>query len=79
MVSRKTDGLFDVFDTLASNIMLPLGGLLIAIFAAWVMSEESSSSELAMGARTYKAWRFATRFIAPAGVILIFLKAVGLV
>lgn len=76
---HKTDGLFDVFDTIASNIMLSLGGLLIAIFASWVMSSRASFEELAIPEPFYKAWKFATRFIAPAGVILIFLKAVGVV
>jgi len=76
---QKTNGLFDVFDTLASNIFLPLGGLLIAIFAAWVMSNKASAEELGMNERAFKAWQFAARFIAPTGVILIFLNAIGLV
>ena len=75
----KTNGLFDIFDTLASNIFLPLGGLLIAIFAAWVMSDKVSAEELGMSEQAFKAWQFAARFIAPAGVILIFLNAIGLV
>ncbi|MFT5132040.1 MAG: NSS family neurotransmitter:Na+ symporter [Gammaproteobacteria bacterium] len=75
----KTGGLFDVFDTLASNILLPLGGLLIAIFAAWVMSTDASAEELGLSNTAYKAWQFAARFIAPAGVILIFLNAIGFV
>ena len=76
---QKTNGLFDVFDTLASNIFLPLGGLLIAIFAAWVMSNKASAEELGMNEKAFKAWQFAARFIAPTGVILIFLNAIGLV
>ena len=76
---QKTNGLFDVFDTLASNIILPLGGLLIAIFAAWVMSNKASAEELGMNEKAFKAWQFAARFIAPSGVILIFLNAIGLV
>ena len=76
---EKTSGLFDVFDTLASNILLPLGGLLIAIFAAWVMSTNSSAEELGLSETAYKAWQIAARYIAPAGVILIFLNAIGIV
>jgi NSS family neurotransmitter:Na+ symporter len=76
---QKTNGLFDVFDTLASNIFLPLGGLLIAIFAAWVMSNKASAEELGMNEKAFKAWQFTARFIAPTGVILIFLNAIGLV
>jgi len=76
---EKTSGLFDVFDTLASNILLPLGGLLIAIFAAWVMSTKSSAEELGLSETAYRAWQIAARYIAPAGVILIFLSAMGIV
>lgn len=70
---------FDTFDYLTSNIMLPLGGLLIAVFAGWVMCANSSSEELAMGTGTrYKLWRTLTRYVAPAGVALVGLNAVGL-
>jgi len=77
--SIKENGLFDIFDILTSNIMLPLGGLLVAIFAAWQMSESSTVEELGLGeGRAYQAWRFAVRYIAPAGVLIIFLNAIGL-
>lgn len=75
----KENGLFDVFDILTSNIMLPLGGLLVAIFAAWKMSRTSTVEELGLGDdKAYQAWRFAVRYVAPFGVIIIFLNAVGL-
>ena len=75
----KENGLFDIFDILTSNIMLPLGGLLVAIFAAWMMSRTSTVEELGLGdGAAYRAWRFAVRYIAPFGVIVIFLNAIGL-
>ncbi len=75
---EKSNGLFDIFDLLTASIMLPLGGILIAIFTAWAMSQESSFDELKQSMRFYKVWRFTLRFIAPTGVILIFLQALGL-
>ncbi len=74
---EKTSGLFDVFDTLTANVLLPVGGLLIAIFAAWILSRDAAAEELGISDRVFAAWRFAARFIAPAGVILIFLNAIG--
>jgi NSS family neurotransmitter:Na+ symporter len=75
----KENGLFDIFDILTSNIMLPIGGLLVAIFASWLMSRTSTVEELGLGdGMAYKAWRFAVRYIAPFGVIMIFLNAIGL-
>jgi len=68
---------FDTLDYLTANIMLPLGGLFIAIFAAWVMREESTKEELATHPALYKVWRFLVRFITPVAVIVVFLKAVG--
>jgi neurotransmitter:Na+ symporter, NSS family len=71
--------IFDMLDYITSNVMLPLGGLLISVFAGWVMCRNSSTEELAMGTGfRYSAWRMLARFVAPAAVALIFLSAVGL-
>jgi len=71
--------IFDNLDYLASNVLLPMGGLLIAIFAGWVMCRNSSAEELDLGTGLrYKIWRFLTRFIAPVGVALVLLNASGL-
>ena len=71
--------LFDNVEYLTENIMLPLGGFLIAIFAGWVMSRASSAEELGLGTGVlYKCWLFFIRFVAPIAVILAFLHATGL-
>lgn len=71
---------FDLLDYLTANIMLPLGGLLIAIFAAWTMSRESTMEELAMGDRFfYPLWRFLVRYITPIGVGIVFVRAIGII
>ena len=70
---------FDSADFLTSNIILPLGGIAIAVFAGWAMSRRSSSDELNLAnPKVYRLWRFAARFIAPTAVILVFLNAVGI-
>lgn len=68
---------FDTLDYLTANIMLPLGGLFIAIFAAWIMSTQSTQDELATHPKIYSVWRFLVKFITPVAVIIVFLKAVG--
>ena len=71
---------FGVLDFLTSNIMLPLGGLFIAIFAAWIMKRETTMDELEMGdGPAYQSWRFLVRFITPIAVIIVFLNAIGLI
>ncbi len=68
---------FDTLDYLTANIMLPLGGLFIALFAGWVMRKESTSEEIDTHPIIFKIWRFLVRFITPVAVIVVFLKAVG--
>jgi NSS family neurotransmitter:Na+ symporter len=74
-------GFLDLFDYLTANILLPLGGVLIAIFAGWIMRRASSADELALGERSfgYRAWLVLVRFVAPACVIAVFLNAIGLI
>jgi NSS family neurotransmitter:Na+ symporter len=42
----ETKTLFDLIDYLTSNIMLPLGGLFMGLFAAWVMTRSTFVEEL---------------------------------
>jgi NSS family neurotransmitter:Na+ symporter len=70
---------FDNLDFLTANIMLPLGGLAIVVFAGWVMSRNSTADEIdPHGGSGYRLWRFLSRYVAPVAVILIFLNAIGL-
>ncbi|AFJ01356.1 Sodium-dependent transporter family protein [Methylophaga frappieri] len=70
---------FELLDYLTANIMLPLGGLLIAVFAGWVMRRSSSEAELALWpAFIYHGWRFLVRYIAPAAILLVFANLTGL-
>lgn len=71
---------FDLMDYLASNIMLPLGGLLIAIFTAWVMSKKSVIDELRLRNQVlFQIWMFVVRYVAPIGVVVIFIHAIGII
>ena len=70
--------MFDNLDFLASNILLPLGGLLITVFAGWVMCKNSSADELdAQAGAGYRIWRRLARYVAPVAVICVFLNAIG--
>ena len=72
--------LFDLEDFLASNVLLPLGGLFIALFVGWVVRRRGSEDELAMRSpRLFGLWYFVIRYVAPAGIVLVFLNAIGVV
>ena len=71
---------FDLLDYLTSNIMLPIGGLLIAIFAGWLMQDRSVKEELKMDdSLGYRLWRFLVRYITPVGVGLVFLNVIEVI
>ena len=60
---------FDLIDYLTSNVLLPLGGVLIAVFVGWVVSSETARQEVGVEDGVwFRAWRFLLRFIAPLGV-----------
>jgi NSS family neurotransmitter:Na+ symporter len=71
--------IFDNLDFLTNNLMLPLGGLAIVVFAGWVMARNSTTDELdpevGLG---YRAWRALARYVAPVAVVAILLNALGL-
>lgn len=71
--------IFDNVDHLTSNIMLPLGGVFITLFAAWVMCRNSTSSELGGAGSIYQLWRFLARYVAPLAILFVFLKAIGMI
>ena len=72
--------IFDLLDYLTANIMLPLGGLLIAIFSVWIMHEDASVDELNMGSGfTYQVWHLLVRYVTPFAVIIVFLRAIGVI
>ncbi|MCW8906996.1 MAG: sodium-dependent transporter [Sedimenticola sp.] len=76
----RRHGLFDVLEILTSSIMLPLGGLLLALFAGWVMNRDSAADALGRGdGALFRSWYFLIRYIVPAAIVLIFLQAVGVV
>lgn len=65
-------GFFDVLDNVSGNILLPLGGLLIAIFTGWIVSRQLMLTELDKASATFFAyWRFTIRYLAPVAVAFI--------
>ena len=75
-------GFFDWFDYLSSNILMPLGGLLIILFMSYVVDKNSIKEELTnngtLNLGAFLSFFFIViRYVTPALLIVIFLNAVG--
>ncbi|MFQ5982195.1 MAG: sodium-dependent transporter, partial [Woeseiaceae bacterium] len=59
---------FDLFDYAVTNLLMPLGGIMIAVFAGWFMKRQFSGEELFGGQNelAHRLWLFLVRFLAPA-------------
>jgi NSS family neurotransmitter:Na+ symporter len=62
---------FDLIDYLTSNILLPTGGLGIALFAGRVISEHVLREELRLRPVTSQTLRVLLRFVAPIAIVLV--------
>jgi NSS family neurotransmitter:Na+ symporter len=71
--------IFDTLDKLTSTILLPLGGLLMAIFAGYFMLKNHVQDELDLKDNAFKLWRFANNFIAPVAIFGVFLYLFGVI
>jgi len=69
---------FETLDYFTANLMLPIGGLCIAIFAGRVMKSTDSKEELALGNdQLFDIWKFLVSYIAPAAIFLVCLNVLG--
>lgn len=82
-------GLFSVFhktffawiDFLTAAIMLPVGGILLAVFVGWKLRRSVVDSIISGGTDTVfcRCWFFILRYIAPCAIILILLMALKII
>ena len=73
---------FDTIGDLVSVWLLPIDGLLIAIFTGWVLDKEIAKEEFCQGTVLkwlWKPWMFFIRWVAPIGITLIILQKSGVV
>ena len=73
--------LFDWFDFISSAILLPLGGIIIAIFIGYIMDKEVAKKAIVphAGETFYKIWLFTIRYLAPFAVFVLMLKESGII
>jgi len=61
--------------------MLPLGGLLTAIFTGWIIKKAVLENELTWKTHHgwFRAWQFTLRFVAPIAILLILLTSFDII
>ena len=71
-------GLFDFFDTVASNVFLTIGGLLVVLFVGWKLSRAEVRDEFTNGGTKranvlcFNFFYFLIRNVAPIGIVILF-------
>lgn len=67
---------FEVIDYICSNLIMPAGGILMAVIAGWVLDKTETRSEMKLeNPAIYNAWLFLVRFIAPLMLGLVFISS----
>lgn len=64
--------IFDLLDTFTSKVLLPLTGLGAILFVAWCLERQSVASELNLTGGKEQLWHVVARYVAPIGVIVVF-------
>ncbi|QQK65590.1 sodium-dependent transporter [Cobetia sp. cqz5-12] len=62
---------FDAVTTIPPDFFLPIGGLLIAIFAAWVMPQNRALAGLGTSRGFFRTWRWVLRWISIPLVVVV--------
>jgi NSS family neurotransmitter:Na+ symporter len=78
--------IFGLFEYLTANIMLPLGGMLIAIFIAYVWGFDKAVIELEKGVEKLfeksnwriTSWKLILKYLAPVLIFIVLLQSIGL-
>lgn len=75
--------IFDAFDYLVSNILMPLGALLIAIFVPLkmkreVLIEELRADQSPLAKRLFVVWLLLLKYVSPLAIVLVFMQMLGI-
>ncbi len=75
-------GFFDLFDSIIAKLLMPIGAILVCVFAGWVVKRDILQDELTNAATIrqplFSTYRFIVRYVAPVGILLIFLNGLGI-
>jgi NSS family neurotransmitter:Na+ symporter len=75
--------IFDFLDHISANILLPIGGMFIALFIGWIFGRYKVYREVAHGGKL-KGWflqmfMFLVKFVAPIAIFIVFLQGLKII
>ena len=66
---------FDLLDYITANLMMPLSGLLLALFVGWRVSPQAVADELDIRSPWFfKIWFWLLRWVVPLSITIIFIS-----
>ena len=72
---------FDAFDFVTAKLMMPIGGLLIAVFAGWYLDKKIVWEEITnngiLKPILFKMLMFLLKYVSPIAIIVIFINELG--
>ncbi|GEL08454.1 sodium-dependent transporter [Salisediminibacterium halotolerans] len=78
-VTIAGNDILDSMDFLASNIFLPLGGMIIALFIGWGWKKADALDASDFGDTIWgNFWLYVLRYFAPIAIFIVFLNSIGL-
>ncbi len=74
--------IFDLMDWISANLLLPIGGLFIAVFVGWIFGRKKVQEEVANGGKLsgilLSSFMFLVKFVAPIAIAIVLMNKVGL-
>lgn len=82
LIAGKT--FFDLFDFVSSNIVLPVGGILICLFVGWklgpsAIADEASNGGTIRNGAILRTLTFLVRYVAPVAILVVLLNGLGVI
>ena len=69
--------IYDSLDFIMSNVLLPIGAFLTAIFIGWIVAPDRTQGEMGLEAGFgFRLWQFLIRYVVPIAVAIIFIFGV---
>ena len=74
--------IFDLMDWISANLLLPIGGMFIALFVGWFLGRKKVKEEVSKGGSLsgvfLSGFLFLVKFIAPIAIAIVLLNKIGL-